>query len=298
MLQSNLMRTGLKEIFLCIVLLVASLSVLGQRQPLTADQIVEKMSANYASVDTYQDEGSVYLVKDINVFRGVPWEEVLLVQDFERLKKVTFKSYFQRPGRVRFEWIDNESRVRRYSVVWSDGQDAYSWRTDYDDNDDIFIWDNESSLKWAVEQETRGSMSVFDILYSALTGSKEYFSFIRMTQARIAREELVVGSTCYLILGYIGHDPWALWIDKETFILRRYRMQISTGTFDEAVRTGYMPTTLGEVDLVDVQTNGRIAPSTFRFRPQLRKGDIDISKYKDERIVPPPPPLPKKPDPK
>ncbi|MEJ7624100.1 MAG: hypothetical protein WKF34_08895 [Pyrinomonadaceae bacterium] len=253
------------------------------------------MTSNYAAVNNYQDVGSASIVKNIDVYKGKSWEEVLLIQDFQKTTKISFKSYFQRPERIRFEWIDNQSKITRPSVVWSDGKNAYSWRTDYDDNDDIFIWDKESSLKWAINEETRGSMSVADILYNALTGSNEYYSFNKMTRSRIAHEEVLTGRACYVILGEISNDPWALWIDKKSFVLRRYRMQIATGSFDESVRTGYMPTTLGEVNFDSVQTNSTISRSIFDFRPKLRKGDIDISKYADEKLTAPMPPLPQKP---
>jgi len=288
------MGFGSKKILFSCILLGTNLNVFGQESRLTAEQIVERMTATYSSAKTYQDTGAVSLVNDINVYKGKQWEEVLLLHDFARTKKITFKSYFQRPSRVRFEWIDNQSKVRRYSIVWSDGKNAYSWRTDYDDNKDLFIWDRESSLKWAIEQETRGSMSVFDILYNALTGSKEYYSFDKMTQARLVREESVSGHLCYVIFGYINTDPWGLWIDKRSFVLRRYRMRIATGSFDESVRTGYMPTTLGEVEYRSVRTNASIPSSMFTFRPKLRKGDIDISKSKIEPSIAPPPPFPGK----
>lgn len=272
------------------------ISVLGQNSDLNADQIIERMTKLYSSVRTYQETGSVSLVKDINVYKGKSWEDVLSVGDFEKSKKVTFQFYYQRPARLRFEWVDNQSKVTRPSVVWSNGKNAYSWRTDYDDNDDIFIWDKESTLKWAIDQETRGSMSVADILYNALTGNKEYYSFSEMKQARIIREESIASNPCFVILGYISRDPWVLWIDKKNFVLRRYRMQVATGSFDESVITGYMPTTLGEVNHDNIQTNAGVARSIFNFKPRLRKGDIDISKYKDEQLMAPPPLNPSKPE--
>lgn len=273
-------------IFLIALLVSTGSCVLAQKASLSAEEIVRKMASNYAAVGTYQDAGTVSTVNDINVYKGKSWDEVLLIQDFEKTQKVSFKSYFQRPGRFRFEWMVKDSKATRSSVVWSDGTN---------DDDSIFIWDKESSLKWAIEEETPGSMSVADILYNMLTGGKEYYSFNKMTLPRIAREESLATRACYVILGYISNDPWALWIDKDMFVLRRFRMQIATGSFDESVRTGYMPTTLGEVNYFTVQANRPISRSVFSFRPKLRKGDIDISKYKDEKLTPPMPPLPQKP---
>lgn len=269
-------------------------SVHSQNSRLTAEQVIKKMVTVYSEAKTYQESGTVWLVKDINQYRGKSWEDVLAVSDFEKTKKVTFSFYYQRPGRLRFEWIDNQSKVTRRSVIWSNGKDAYSWRTDYEDNDNIFIWDRESTLKWAINEETRESMSVADILYNALTGNIEFYSYSKMTQSRIVREESIGKDKCFVVLGYISRDPWVLWVDTKTFALRRYRMQIATGSFDESVRTGYMPSTLGEVNHENIKINSAVKRSVFNFKPRLQKGDIDISKYKDDGLMAPPPPSPLK----
>jgi outer membrane lipoprotein-sorting protein len=285
----------LQSFFFAAFGLLTVAGAFGQSSDLIADQIILRMTKVYSSAKTYQETGSVSLVKDINTFKGKAWEDVLLTEDIEKVENVTFSFQYQRPSRLRFEWSDEQSKVKRPSVVWSNGESAYSWRTSYDENKDVFIWDKESSLKWAIDEETRGSMSVADILYNALNGSKEFYSFSEMKQARIVREELIGGHPCFVIIGYISRDPWVLWIDKENFVLRRYRMQIATGSFDESVRTGFMPATLGEVNHDNIQVDVGIPSSTFNFKPTLRKGDIDISKYKKEQLIAPPPPLPRKP---
>lgn len=268
-----------------------------QEQKLTADQIIQRMTDVYSSAKTYEQSGSVALVKDINEFRGRTWEDALVVNSFERVEKVSFRFHFQRPDLLRFEWTDRSSKIDRPSIIWSNTKGVYSWTTRLDEADSPFILDKEPSLKWAIDEETRGSMSVADILYNALNGSKEFYSFNRMKEAKVIREESISGNVCYVILGTIGNEPWALWIDKQSFVLRRYRTQISTGSFDESVRTGFMPTTLGEVNHDDIKVNSVIPKPIFDFKPEMRKGDIDISSYDDDGARPPAlPPLPKMPN--
>lgn len=273
--------------------LIVAANAFAQELRLTADQIIQRMTEVYSSAKTYEQSGSVFLVKDINEFRGRTWEDVLVVNSFERVEKVSFRFHFQRPDLLRFEWSDRSSKTDRPSLVWSNTKGVYSWTTRLDEADSPFILDKEPSLKWAIDQETRGSMSVADILHNALNGSKEFYSFNRMKEAKVIREESLSGSDCYVILGTIGNEPWALWIDKQSFVLRRYRTQISTGSFDESVRTGFMPTTLGEVNHDEIKVNSVIPKAIFDFKPLLRKGDIDISKYEDEKVnvpFPAPPP--------
>lgn len=284
----------LRIVFLIGVVHVFVAHVQTQSSKLTAEQVIKKMATVYSGANTFQESGTVSVAKDINQYKGRTWEDVLTARDFEKAKRVSFDFFYQRPDRLRFEWIDDRSKVERRSVVWSNGNDVYSWRTDYDDNDDIFIWNKESSLKLAVSEKTRGSMSVADILYNALTGNTEFYSFSGMTQSRIVREELIGRDKCFVVLGYISRDPWVLWVDTKTFALRRYRMQVATGSFDESVRTGYMPTTIGEVNHVNIRINSAITRSVFNFKPKLQKGDIDISKYKDEEQMAPPLPRPVK----
>lgn len=284
----------LRIVFLIGVVHVFVAHVQTQSSKLTAEQVIKKMATVYSGANTFQESGTVSVAKDINQYKGRTWEDVLTARDFDKAKRVSFGFFYQRPDRLRFEWIDDRSKVERRSVVWSNGNDVYSWRTDYDDNDDIFIWNKESSLKLAVSEKTRGSMSVADILYNALTGNTEFYSFSGMTQSRIVREELIGRDKCFVVLGYISRDPWVLWVDTKTFALRRYRMQVATGSFDESVRTGYMPTTIGEVNHVNIRINSAITRSVFNFKPKLQKGDIDISKYKDEEQMAPPLPRPVK----
>lgn len=284
----------LKEILFAALCLFLAEGSFAQGSKLTADQIIQRMTDVYSSAKTYQDSGSVFLVKDINVFKGQNWSDVLVVNSFDRVEKVTFSFCFQRPNHLRFEWIDKATKVTRPSVVWSNSKGVFSWRTNFDEPDATFILDKESSLKWAIDEETRGSMSVADLLYNTLNGSKEFYSFSKMTDAKMIRKEPIAGNDCFVILGVIGHDPWALWIDKKSYVLRRYRTQIATGSFDESVITGFMPTTLGEFNHDEIKLNVAIPKSKFNFTPKLRKGDVDISKYKDEKAIAPSPPMPPK----
>lgn len=277
-----------KTVISTTLFLLVTANVFGQSKELTADQIIEKMTKVYSSAKDYQETGSVFLAKDINTFKGKTWEDILLVEDFEKVENVTFNFYYQRPSHLRFEWLNKQSKATRSSSVWWDGKTVYSWGACCGE-DDVFLWNKESSLKWAIEEKTPGSMDVADILYDTLSGSKSFYSFNKMKEAKLVKEETVNGNKCFVIFGMIS-QPFALWIDKKSFVLRRYRTTIATGSFDESVITGFMPATLGEFNHNDIRVNALVPKSKFNFKPQLRKGDIDSSNYKHKKLVVPPPP--------
>ncbi len=253
------------------------------------------MTDVYANASSYQDAGSVVMFKGSKTLEGKELADTLIASSFESEDRVSFKFSFRRPEHFRFEWKNKLSKVSRQSVVWANATGAYSWGTVLDEPEASFVFDKESSIKWAIDEQTRGSMGVADFLYNTLNGSKENYSFSKMTNAKVIRNESLSGSNCYVILGNIYNQPFVLWIDSQTYLLRRYRTIIATGSFGDSVVSGYMPFTVSEFNHREIKLNDSLPDSIFDFRPELRKGDSDFSDYKDEKLVAPPPPLPKKP---
>lgn len=278
-----------------ITLLIFVEGCSAQNAELPVDEIISRMTRTYSTASSYQDSGTIVVVKDSRPLEGRELISLLVASDFEREERVTFNFSFRRPDHLKFEWKNKQSRVNRESVVWSNSKGAFSWGTDFDEPDASFIFDKEQDLKWAIDEETRGSMGAGDILYTALDGSKESYSFSKLTNSRVIRKETLSGNDCYVILGNIGKEPWVLWIDTKTFVLRRFRTIIATGSFGDAVASGYMPFTVGEFNHNNIVLNESIPDSVFDFKPEMRKGDIDISSYDDDGARPPAlPPLPKK----
>jgi outer membrane lipoprotein-sorting protein len=253
-----------------------------------ASDIIDKMTSAYATASSYESYGDVGIIKDLDSLKGMTFVDALSLPSLELSTSATYKFFYSRPEKLRFEWNDRRSSSSRTSVVWSDGKGAFSWTSSGTDEGN-FIWDKESSLKWAIEEETRGSSDVALLLHNVLNGSKELFSFNRMENMTVVREDSVDGHFCYVVRGNISGDPWILWVDKENYYLRRYRFLIATGSFDEAVRTGHMPVTIGETNHRGIVIGRRIPRSVFQFAPTLRKGDLDISKIKRDKVTAPSP---------
>jgi len=274
------------------ILVVLSLALAGvgsgQKPTLTAAEIVQRMTSKYANLTGYQDSGTVELSKDDSFVEGLSWEQVLTSDKFQPRRVVSFSLSFVRPDKLRFEWNNLDKAANRKSVVWWNHKRIYSWLPSSVENDDMFIWYAQPSIARAIDEAGQSSSSVLMIIHNLLTRGNEYFSFTKMTQPKIIREETVDGNSCYVIVGNISDDPWALWIDKNSFLLRKYRMQIATGSFDESVRTGVMPVTIGEIRHHNIEINARISNSVFDFRPTLKKGDMNISRPKRERLIAPP----------
>lgn len=280
-----------------LALLIFAKGCWAQNSTPSVDQIIGRMTETYASASSYQDSGTIVVLKGNRVVQGQELLDLLVANDFEKEGRVTFNFAFRRSEHLRFEWKNKQSKVNRQPVVWSNSKGAFSWGTVLDEPDASFIFDKEKSLKWAVDEQTRGSMGVADLLFNALEGSKESYSFSKMTNSQVIRNETISGNECFVILGNIGNQPWVLWIDSKNYLLRRYRTTIATGSFGDAVANGYMPFTFGEFNHNDIVLNTSIPDSLFDFKPELRKGDSDISNYEDDGSRPPAlPPLPKKPN--
>jgi outer membrane lipoprotein-sorting protein len=260
----------------------------------SAEQVLLRMAEVYATTSSYQDVGSVVVLKDSKTLKGQELVETLVASSFDSDDRVSFNFSFRRPEHIRFEWKNKLSKVSRQPVVWANATGAYSWGTVLDEPEASFVFDKESSIKWAIDEETRGSMGVADFLYTMLNGSKENYSFSKMTNAKVIRNESLTGNGCYVILGNIYNQPFVLWIDSQTYLLRRYRTIIATGSFGDSVASGYMPFTVGEFNHREIKLNASLPDSLFDFKPELRKSDSDISNYEDEKMSVPPP-LPKKP---
>ncbi|MDM7923399.1 MAG: DUF2092 domain-containing protein [Pyrinomonadaceae bacterium] len=265
-----------------------SYTVSAQDSSAKAREIIDKMTAIYATAPSYESSGNVGIIKDLDALSGMTFVDALSLNSIELSESISYRFIYSRPDKLRFNWKDSNSSSSRTSVVWSDGKNVYTWRSGLAE-EDIFIWSKESSLKWAIEEETRGTSDVSRLLYNALSGSKEYFSFNRMEDVSVVREDSIDGAVCYVVRGSISGHPWVLWIDKQSYYLRRYRFLVATGSFDESVRTGKMQLTIGETNHRDINIGRHIPKSEFKFVPDLRKGDLDISKMKTEKATAPPP---------
>lgn len=100
-----------------------------------------------------------------------------------------------------------------------------------------------------------------------------------MDRASLIREEQIDGEPCHVIKGDISGVPWVLWVGKESYLLRKTRTLYTSASFHETLeRKGGVKTSVAEEVHRDIKVNGRIPEAIFRYRPQLRADDIDLTR--------------------
>jgi outer membrane lipoprotein-sorting protein len=193
---------------------------------LTPRQILARMADVYASCTSYRDEGKVVS----------PYEEI------------SFVTFFERPSLFRFEYRRSGPRADRY-VIWRTAPgDAHSWWTIRDSSN--------QSMSMAIATATGVSAaSSHNIPRLLMPDEVTGFSFAldNWVDGTEVQEESVNGRICYKLSGHYPLSPTTpvtLWVDKETFLVRKI--------FSNSATVTYSP-----------QLNVPIEQSTFQFQPPL-----------------------------
>jgi hypothetical protein len=174
-----------------------------KQEALTAQQILDRVAKTYATCKTYRDTGIVksrFIGPDVN---------------FEVEKP--FTTAFVRPDRLRFEYkeIRRDGREYRY-IVWRSGEEIRSW------------WDvapgvkKPDSLAVALAEATGVSGGSAHTV-PALLLPKEIpgWRLTDMTEAKRIGDDKYGKSDCFRVEGKTAEYPVTLWIDKETFLVRK-----------------------------------------------------------------------------
>jgi outer membrane lipoprotein-sorting protein len=221
-----------KILFACLLLIsltIATTLSAPFQTALTPRQILARMAAVYANCVSYRDEGKVVS----------PYEEI------------SFATLFERPSRFRFEYSRSSPRADRY-VIWRTAPgEAQSWWTIRRDAPN-------QSLNMAIATATGVSAaSSHNIPRLLMPDEVNGFSFAldNWVDVTSAEEESVNGRLCYKLSGHYPASPTmpvTLWVDKETFLVRK--------VFSNSATVTYSP-----------QLNVEIDQSTFQFeRPLVR----------------------------
>jgi len=216
-------------LFACLVLISLTTLSLPFQTTLTPREILARVADVYANCASYRDEGKV-------------------VSSFE---EISFSTLFERPSRFRFEYTRIGPRSDRY-VIWRTAPgDAQSWWTIRTDSPN-------QSMNMAIASATGVSAaSSHHIPRLLMPDEVGGFSFAgdKWVDVTNADEESVNGRTCYKLTGHYPLSPTTpltLWVDKETFLIRKVVSNGATVT--------YSP-----------QLNVPIDQSTFQFQPPLAR---------------------------
>jgi hypothetical protein len=207
---------------------------------MTAEQIIQRMAAQYASAKTYQDVGIIQDIKSGGQIEAVN----------------SFKTYFVRPNKFRFEWESYSFRGdREWNIVWGSGANVFK---DY-------WWgevEKEENLSMAIAGATGVSRGAAHTIPTLLMKEVGGFRFTDLARISLLHEEKFENVACFVVRGYHPFGfPIDLWISKTDFLLRKSREKREDGRFEEEIRR-------------NVKVNGPIPVSTFQYSPSKKTPKI------------------------
>jgi thiol-disulfide isomerase/thioredoxin len=195
------------------------------REP-TAAEIVAKMEATYAAAKTYADRGT------------------------SRSPSATlaFDTTFVRGTRFKFD-ARNENDPQKGLVVWADPTHTYSRyysppRTT----------DDGPGLGVAVAVATRPSNGVLRLLVGLLDPASAPRE--KLGAPKLTGTEVIDDRPCWVITGTRDGGETTLWIDRESYLLRRSAEDSDTATFVPAIDTAIDVAAIQPPDFSDDYTEG------------------------------------------
>jgi outer membrane lipoprotein-sorting protein len=203
---------------------------------LTAEQILTRMTKVYANCKTYSDSGSV--------------KTLLVKTGGNTTSKLLFTTAFVRPGRFRFEYTGKSDNVDDVYIVWCNGKQVQTW--------------------WAVAPGIKREDSLDDALAGAVGVSKGSAQTIpvlllpkevtgghltdEMPGAKRIEDAKLGKVDCFRIAGKIvSHtssvksDSATVWIEKKSFLIRRIDEHTAQNDFSSEKTTTYTPEVDGNV---------------------------------------------------
>jgi outer membrane lipoprotein-sorting protein len=262
------------------VLLLISFGSLATAQNVepSAQAILQRMTATYASASSYQDAGVVRLAPDDPLIAKskTPFlQNVALQSD----TLISFKTYYSRPNRFRFEWKSFSQPVTRESVIWFDGKRVHSWVPSVS-GDGSFNLTSSLNLGLQVDEALSSSLGSVFVVPSLLLQKLIVAPFsgtLRVAkQVSIVRQESADGETCYVIKADLSGVPWLLWVGKESFLLRKMRTLYSARSFHPSNKTERQSFIAEEIH-TSIRINRGVPKSLFRYRPVLEPQDRDYT---------------------
>jgi len=197
---------------------------------LDATHILERMAKTYAECNTYRDSGMV--------------TTVFISGDDRRTIKKPFKTAFVRPTKFRFEYRENKLDGEDYVyIVYRDEHGTKTW-WDVSEKEE-----SEVSLDMALGGATgvsSGSAHTIPILLlpDEVSGRR----LTSLSKARRVEDRECMSSACYRIEGKYAGNPAVVWVDKQTFLVRRIDSRSEFDNFRTERTTLYDPVIDLEVD--------------------------------------------------
>jgi len=163
---------------------------------------------------------------------------VFIRTDRKRTVEKPFTTAFVRPDRFRFEY---EYKERRY-ILWRKGNDVQTW------------WDvtpgikKPASLRLALAAATGVSSSSAKTVPALLIPDEVGGGRLTgITEAQRIEDAKLDKVECFRIQGQYAGSPMTIWVEKETFLVRRIDSQKKFDDFRTERTTTYEPVINGEI---------------------------------------------------
>jgi outer membrane lipoprotein-sorting protein len=194
---------GFIAIFCLCSLSAFSFANISLADDLTAVDILTRMKKVYANAQTYHDKGLVKVV--------------IRFPERDHTVKKPFTTAFIRPNRFRFEYKDIEPLVKTSTfIAYQNGQDIKAhWDLDEGVSQITSIGE---ALATAAGISGGSARTVPTML---LPEESRFRNPILLYSPKRAVDEVIEGIDCYRIKDLNDYRDLTLWIDKETFLLRK-----------------------------------------------------------------------------
>lgn len=190
---------------------------------MTAANILAKVEQVYRDCTTYRDTGVVNVT--FYESRG------------ERLVTKPFKTVFVRPDRFRFEYEESDfiGRTKRY-IIWEDRGPVKTW---WDVRREVGLPGSLGTALAAAAGVSSGSSHAIPVLLMRdEVGGRR---LVDIANAKRLPDETERGVECFKIIGEYATRPMAIWIDKKTFLVRKFEYFSRFSDFRTRTTTTYQP---------------------------------------------------------
>lgn len=208
-----------------------SVAVEPARDVITAEQILERMAKAYAECKTYSDTGLV--------------RTVYFTKPNKMIEEKKFSTAFVRPDRFRFEYTEKTFGVELRHIIWRKGDRVLTW------------WDikpgveeKESlgrALAGAAGVSSGSSHKIPALLLPNEVGGRRITKDLE--EVKRIDDAMLENVDCYRIEGAFGDHPMEVWVDKNTFLIRRVDSRVQLDQFHTECTTTYVPEV--NVDIVE-----------------------------------------------
>ena len=252
---------------LYILVVLTFVAVESPAQEPSADEILTRVAATYASCRSYYDEGSIK-------------------SGFKMFGNGYFRTTFVRPNHLAFElWLTREDKDRgRGWGVWKNGDAVHSWLPST--IQPTFGRRHDAPLDTALDRLTSpsagNSLSIAPLLLPDLFRTSDLLA--AMSDVRVTGKEKIDGRETFRLEGKLwGHQPIKLWIDKNQYVIVKTTRKVFFGKSEIETTVLFKPTLNTDIPPELLQLK---VPTDSKIGPQPSSAAIS-SELNHPRLAPP-----------